>query len=173
MSYLAAHALARAIAGGSLSSREVTRELLDRITSVGAPLNAVIELDAERALAAAASVDAQVALGGPLGPLAGVPVTIKEAFAVAGLPTTVGARSSSAAPGSGRSRVQYVAYSASCDARSPESASLSRPAGSGRSSIWSARRAAHRVSTRCRATDVSFMFTLAMPGTGNRRLCRR
>lgn len=90
MSYLAAHVLARAIAGGSLSSREVTRELLDRITSVGAPLNAVIELDAERALAAAASVDAQVAAGGPLGLLAGVPVTVKEAFAVAGLPTTAG-----------------------------------------------------------------------------------
>jgi amidase len=90
VSYLAAHALARAIAGGSLSSREVTRELLDRITSVGAPLNALIELDAERALAAAASVDAQVAVGGPLGPLAGVPVTVKEAFAVAGLPTTAG-----------------------------------------------------------------------------------
>lgn len=90
MSYLAAHVLARAIAGGSLSSREITRELLDRIASVGAPLNAVIELDAERALAAAASVDARVAAGGPLGPLAGVPVTVKEAFAVAGLPTTAG-----------------------------------------------------------------------------------
>ena len=90
MSYLAAHALARAIAAGALSSREVTRELLDRITSVGSPLNAVVELDAERALAAAASVDAQVAAGGPLGPLAGVPVTVKESFAVAGLPTTAG-----------------------------------------------------------------------------------
>jgi amidase len=90
VSYLAAHVLARAIAGGSLSSREVTRELLDRITSVGAPLNAVVELDDERALAAAASVDAQVAAGSPLGPLAGVPVTVKEAFAVAGLPTTAG-----------------------------------------------------------------------------------
>jgi len=90
VSYQAAHDLAREIAGGSRSAHEVTRELIDRITSVGAPLNAVVELDADRALATAASVDAQVAMGAALGPLAGVPVTVKEAFAVAGLPTTAG-----------------------------------------------------------------------------------
>ena len=45
MSYQAAHDLAREIAGGSRSAHEVTRELIDRITSVGAPLNAVVYAD--------------------------------------------------------------------------------------------------------------------------------
>jgi amidase len=92
MSYTPAHVLARDIAQRTRSSREVTQDLLARIASAGRPLNAVVELDAERALAAAAAADARVAAGEPLGLLAGVPVTVKEAFAVQGLDTTAGVR---------------------------------------------------------------------------------
>ncbi len=85
-----AGAWAAAVAGGVVSARELVTASLDRIAAVGGSLNAVVVLDADRAIAAAAAVDDAVAAGRPIGPLAGVPVTVKEAFAVAGLPTTAG-----------------------------------------------------------------------------------
>ena len=51
-------------------------------------------------------------------------------------PSCLHARSRSAAPGSGRSRDQYVPYKVLCAARTSASASLSRSAGSSLSSIW-------------------------------------
>ena len=82
--------LAAGVAAKEFSARELTQCYLERIVAKGAALNAVVVLDAARALAAAAAVDAAVAAGEPLGPLAGVPVTVKEAFAVEGLATTAG-----------------------------------------------------------------------------------
>jgi amidase len=61
-----------------------------RIEALDPAVNAVVVRDPAGAAAAAAAVDADVAAGRPLGPLAGVPVTVKEAFDVAGLPTTCG-----------------------------------------------------------------------------------
>jgi amidase len=72
-----------------VSSRELTEAVLARIKAVDPSLNAVVELRAEAALEEAGAAD--VALGrGQGGPLHGVPVTIKEAFDVAGLHTTWG-----------------------------------------------------------------------------------
>ncbi|PND65880.1 amidase family protein, partial [Escherichia coli] len=53
------------------------------------PLNAVVVRDFDRARAAAAELDARIAQGFD-GPLLGVPMTIKESYDVAGLPTTFG-----------------------------------------------------------------------------------
>ena len=81
---------ARVLRRRELSSRELTQALLDRIERINPALNAVVELRAERALAEAAAADEAAAQGGRLGPLHGVPMTIKDSFDVAGLHTTWG-----------------------------------------------------------------------------------
>jgi len=67
----------------------VTRRLLERI-SADSTVNGVVETRPEYALEAATAADEQVAAGGELGPLHGVPMTVKDSFNVAGLPTTWG-----------------------------------------------------------------------------------
>src|SRR3954451_14781422 len=83
--------LARAIAGGERSAREVVEAHLRRIDEVNPAINAVVQLDAERALAAADRADAAVARREPLGPLHGVPFTVKDNIAAAGIPMAIGA----------------------------------------------------------------------------------
>jgi amidase len=73
-----------------LSSRELTGALLAWIEAANPGLQAVVALRAEAALSEAAAADQATARGGELGPLHGVPMTIKDAFDVAGLPTTWG-----------------------------------------------------------------------------------
>jgi amidase len=77
---------AAAIAAREVSSAELTEAVLRRIEAVNPKLNAVVELRADQALEEAARADR----AGADGPLHGVPVTIKEAFNVAGLHTTWG-----------------------------------------------------------------------------------
>jgi amidase len=72
-----------------VSSRELTELLLAQIDAVNPSLNAVVELRREEALQDAVMADEQLA-DGPRGPLLGVPITIKEAFNVAGMHTTWG-----------------------------------------------------------------------------------
>jgi amidase len=72
-----------------VSARELLEQSIARIEACDGRINAVVVRDFERARAAAAAADA--ALGrGERRPLLGVPVTVKEAFNVAGLPTTWG-----------------------------------------------------------------------------------
>ncbi len=81
--------LARAIRNGRLSSVEATAAHLERIARLNGPINALVVVDHERAIKAARAADrARTKKGGKLGPLHGVPITIKEAFDVAGLHTT-------------------------------------------------------------------------------------
>jgi amidase len=81
--------LARAIRNGRLSSVEATQGHLERIARVNGPINALVVVDREGAMKAARAADrARNAKKKPLGPLHGVPITIKEAFDVAGLKTT-------------------------------------------------------------------------------------
>jgi amidase len=75
---------------GQVSSRELTEALLARIEAANPALNAVVELRGEQALREAAAADNATARGGGLGPLHGVPMTIKDGFDVAGLHTTWG-----------------------------------------------------------------------------------
>ena len=84
--------LAAGIAAGDFSAREVTTAFLDRIAATDGELNAFLLVDTTGALAAADSVDADRAEGRPLGPLAGVPVAIKDVLATEGLATTCGSR---------------------------------------------------------------------------------
>jgi amidase len=81
---------ARLLRRRELSSRELTGALLARIEAVNPNLNAVIELRGDQALAEAAAADQAAARGGELGPLHGVPMTVKDSFDVAGLHTTWG-----------------------------------------------------------------------------------
>ena len=80
------------IASGRVSAVEVCRACLDRTTSVNAALNAFNLVSAERALAQAAAIDRRRAAGETLGPLAGVPVAIKDNLCVRGMTTTASSR---------------------------------------------------------------------------------
>ncbi|WP_026926707.1 Asp-tRNA(Asn)/Glu-tRNA(Gln) amidotransferase subunit GatA [Granulicoccus phenolivorans] len=88
----AATDLAAAIAAGELSSVEVTRAHLDRIAEVDDRVHAFLHVDTEGALAQAAAVDADRAAGKELGPLAGVPLALKDVLTQRGVPTTAGSK---------------------------------------------------------------------------------
>src|SRR5689334_5074188 len=83
--------LAVAIKSGVLSSRELLELYLDRVERFNSALNAIVTLDADRARAEADAADAAIARGDQLGPLHGVPITIKDAIETAGMRTTSGA----------------------------------------------------------------------------------
>jgi len=82
--------LARAIRAREVSSREAVESCLARIDAVNPRINAIVDLMADEALAAADKADAALKQGGELGPLHGVPVTLKINVDLAGRPTTNG-----------------------------------------------------------------------------------
>ncbi len=84
--------LARRVRAREVSAREVVQAHLDRIAAVDPHLRGVITLLDEQALAAADEADAAVARGDGLGPLHGVPFTIKDSLDTAGAVTTRGSR---------------------------------------------------------------------------------
>ncbi len=86
-----ATALCKRIAAGDIGVREAVTATLARIDALNPALNAVVTLEQERALAEADKADAARAGGGDLPPLFGLPVTIKDAFEVAGMRSTAGA----------------------------------------------------------------------------------
>ena len=92
LAHLPATQAAALVAAGEASSAELVEALLARIDRLGPRLNAVVAERRDAARAEAAAADADVAAGRPLGPLHGVPVTVKEAIHVAGLPSTWGHR---------------------------------------------------------------------------------
>ena len=79
-----------AIAAGDLSAVELTEQYLRRIAAYGSALNVYRTVTEEIALEQAAEVDAAAQRGDRLGPLAGVPVALKDNIAVAGVPLTAG-----------------------------------------------------------------------------------
>jgi len=87
-----ASVLAAAIAEGEVSSEEVTRAHLDRIAAVDERVHAFLHVDTDGAIAAAKRVDAKRAAGEKLGPLAGVPLALKDVLAMKGQPTTAGSK---------------------------------------------------------------------------------
>ena len=86
---LTATELADHIRTGALSATESVQAFLARITEINPQINAIVQL-APDALDRARQADADLAQGRLHGPLHGVPFTVKDAFDVAGLPTTVG-----------------------------------------------------------------------------------
>ncbi len=85
-----ARGLAAKVRSKELSSEELTRYFIERIERYDEKLNAVVVRDFERALEASRAADAALARGEDLGPLHGLPMTIKESYDIAGLPTTWG-----------------------------------------------------------------------------------
>ena len=89
---LPAARLAEKVAAGELSARAVTRAHLDRVAAVDAALRAFLRVDAAGALAQADAVDRARAAGEDLGPLAGVPVALKDNLVTRDLETTCASR---------------------------------------------------------------------------------
>jgi aspartyl-tRNA(Asn)/glutamyl-tRNA(Gln) amidotransferase subunit A len=88
--YLDATTLAELIRTKQISAREVVQAHLDRISSVNPKINAVVTLAAEDALQAADAADKAVASGAKLGPLHGVPFTVKDSIDTADVATQRG-----------------------------------------------------------------------------------
>ena len=82
--------IARQIADGSLGAREALEHFLDRVDRLNPSINAVILQDRPAARARADAADAARASGQALGPLHGVPMTVKESYDLAGHPSTWG-----------------------------------------------------------------------------------
>lgn len=84
--------LAGAIRRREVSSREVTQAHLDRIANVDGLVHAFLYVDADAALTMADDVDVRIGAGEELGPLAGVPLALKDILTMRGVPTTCGSR---------------------------------------------------------------------------------
>ena len=85
-----AHRLADGIRRREFSSRELLDLYLDRIARLNPSLNAVVTLDPDGARRAADAADAAVARNEVVGPLHGIPMTVKDTFDTAGMRTTCG-----------------------------------------------------------------------------------
>ncbi|HEY0949770.1 amidase [Nocardioides sp.] len=81
---------ARLVAGGEISARGVVEQALARIETRDRGLNAISQLMVDAAIAEAQERDEALTADGPIGPLHGVPVVIKEEIDVAGTVTTFG-----------------------------------------------------------------------------------
>jgi aspartyl-tRNA(Asn)/glutamyl-tRNA(Gln) amidotransferase subunit A len=87
---MSAAGIAAAIAGGEVSALEVTDAHLARIGEVDDRVSAFLHVAADGARRAARAVDERRAAGGALGPLAGVPLALKDLFTTTDMPTTCG-----------------------------------------------------------------------------------
>ena len=88
--YLSLDEVARRLKARKLSSVELTGSMLDRIGKVDARLRSYATVTADRALADAASLDAETASGISRGLLHGVPIAVKDLCNTEGVPTAAG-----------------------------------------------------------------------------------
>lgn len=90
--FMSAAATASAIRAKQVSSVEAVQAYLERIDKLDPTLKAYITVCREEALAAAGRLDSDLAKGGTAGPLAGVPVAVKDQYQTAGILTTNGSK---------------------------------------------------------------------------------
>jgi aspartyl-tRNA(Asn)/glutamyl-tRNA(Gln) amidotransferase subunit A len=89
---LTAAELGAKLAAGEVTSVEATRAHLDRIAAVDGAVHAFLHVDPDHALDTAAEIDRRRHIGEELGPLAGVPIAIKDVLVTKGMPSTAGSR---------------------------------------------------------------------------------
>jgi aspartyl-tRNA(Asn)/glutamyl-tRNA(Gln) amidotransferase subunit A len=92
MIHATAAEMAKALAAKEISSVDLTKAHLDRIAEVDSQVKAFLHVDADGALAQAQVVDAKIASGQTLSPLAGVPLALKDVLTQQGVPTTAGSK---------------------------------------------------------------------------------
>lgn len=90
--WLSIDELVRRYRARDLSPVEVTRALLDRVGALNGRLNCFLALLESSALSEAREAERRYLAGSPFGPLDGVPVSVKDLFDIAGLPTTAASR---------------------------------------------------------------------------------
>jgi len=89
---LSAVALVAAVRQGDITAVQCTEAFLRRIESLNGRVNAFLAVDHAAALARAADIDARRKAGRPIGPLAGLPVAVKDALCTTDMPTTCGSK---------------------------------------------------------------------------------
>ncbi|MGL5168285.1 MAG: AtzE family amidohydrolase [Afipia sp.] len=87
-----ASAIADAVSSRKMSALDATNGALMRIAANDGKLNSFTDVVAERARATARKIDATIANGGKVGPLAGVPFAVKNLFDIVDLPTRAGSK---------------------------------------------------------------------------------
>jgi len=85
-------ALRESIATGAIKAADLAEQYYTRIDALNPLLNVYLSLTTDRALEQAARVDEAAAAGGELGPLAGIPIGIKDVLTVTGAPATAGSK---------------------------------------------------------------------------------
>ncbi|UJP11152.1 Asp-tRNA(Asn)/Glu-tRNA(Gln) amidotransferase subunit GatA [Microbacterium sp. KUDC0406] len=88
---LTAAELGEKLAAGEISSVEATQAHLDRIAAVDGDVHAFLHVN-QNALSAAADIDARRAAGEQLGPIAGVPLAVKDVLVTTDMPSTSGSK---------------------------------------------------------------------------------
>lgn len=89
---LPAHKLAELMHNGEISATELTRAVYSRISDVEQDIQAYVTITEDQAIAAAGALDAQRKAGKSLGPLAGIPVGLKDNICTKGVRTTCSSR---------------------------------------------------------------------------------
>ena len=92
MHYVSAAELARRVKAREVSARELTQAYLDRIAGADDVIGAYLKVDADGALAGADAIDAAIGRGDDPGPLAGVPLALKDILVTRGLETTAASK---------------------------------------------------------------------------------
>lgn len=87
-----AHSIAAAVGRREVTAREVVEQYLGRVTDHNPRLNALVTVAADQARAQADALDDRLDRGAAPGPLAGVPFTVKDLIATAGVRTTAASR---------------------------------------------------------------------------------
>jgi aspartyl-tRNA(Asn)/glutamyl-tRNA(Gln) amidotransferase subunit A len=85
-------AVRAALDGRKISARELVKEFYARIEGRNRELNVFLALSPERAYAQADRIDAAIAAGDAVSPIAGVPIAVKDVISTRGVPTTCGSR---------------------------------------------------------------------------------